>query len=115
MVPLRPLQRRRRSWPWPSGRRPGSRRPVRFFYFWLARALPGLLYPTHTPVCHLSLTLSVYHLTGKAPATNDPALVNRDDPVSTLRISQPIWTGGKLGANVTRANELKQSKEASVL
>jgi len=51
----------------------------------------------------------------RANATNDPALVNRDDPVSTLRISQPIWTGGKLGANVTRANELKQSKEASVL
>ena len=51
----------------------------------------------------------------RANATNDPALVNRDDPVSTLRISQPIWTGGKLGANVTRANELKQSKEASVM
>ncbi len=50
----------------------------------------------------------------RANATNDPALVNRDDPVSTLRISQPIWTAGKLGANVTRANELKQGKEASV-
>ncbi len=50
----------------------------------------------------------------RANATNDPALVNRDDPVSTLRISQPIWTAGKLGANVTRANELKQGKPASV-
>ncbi|NBX55507.1 MAG: hypothetical protein EBT70_10665 [Betaproteobacteria bacterium] len=51
----------------------------------------------------------------RANATNDPALVYRDDPVATLRISQPIWTGGKLGANVTRANELKQGKDASVL
>jgi len=50
----------------------------------------------------------------RANATNDPALVHRDDPVSILRISQPIWTAGKLGANVTRANELKQGKEASV-
>jgi adhesin transport system outer membrane protein len=51
----------------------------------------------------------------RANTANDPALVNRDDPVTILRLSQPIWTGGKLGANVTRANELKQSKEAAVL
>ena len=51
----------------------------------------------------------------RANSTNDPALVNRDDPVTTLRLSQPIWSGGKLGANVTRATELKQSKEAAVL
>ena len=50
----------------------------------------------------------------RANSTNDPALVNRDDPVTTVRLSQPIWTGGKLGANVTRASELKQSKEAAV-
>ena len=50
----------------------------------------------------------------RANSTNDPALVNRDDPVTTVRLSQPIWTGGKLGANVTRATELKQSKEAAV-
>ena len=50
----------------------------------------------------------------RANASNDPALVNRDDPVTIVRLSQPVWTGGKLGANVTRATELKQSKDAAV-
>ena len=50
----------------------------------------------------------------RANSSNDPALVNRDDPVTIVRLSQPVWTGGKLGANVTRATELKQSKEAAV-
>ena len=50
----------------------------------------------------------------RANTANDPALVNRDDPVTILRLSQPIWTGGKLGANVTRATEVRQSKEAAV-
>ena len=39
----------------------------------------------------------------RANSSNDPALVNRDDPVTIVRLSQPVWTGGKLGANVTRA------------
>jgi adhesin transport system outer membrane protein len=50
----------------------------------------------------------------RANTANDPALVNRDDPVTILRLSQPIWTGGKLGANVTRATEVRLSKEAAV-
>ena len=50
----------------------------------------------------------------RANTANDPALVNRDDPDTILRLSQPIWTGGKLGANVTRATEVRQSKEAAV-
>ena len=50
----------------------------------------------------------------RANTANDPALVNRDDPVTILRLSQPIWTGGKLGANVTRASEVRLSKEAAV-